>query len=136
MARLRRLDAQKQVYAAIQAKLDTAVTLLAGTGTGPGAADLFYGGDKAKWLRLAHTLKARFYLHVAERQGNAAYQSALAEAQHGLQKIGDLTSYQSADPNEQNSWYQFTVIQRSGYMSPGAFLVNLLQTRGDCGAAV
>lgn len=125
------LDPQEQVYAAIQAKLDTAVTLLAGTGTGPGAADLLYGGDKAKWLRLAHTLKARFYLHVAEKQGNSAYQSALAEAQQGIQKGGDLTSYQSADPNEQNSWYQFTVIQRSGYVSPGAFLVNLLQTRSD-----
>lgn len=125
------LDPQEQVYAGVQAKLDTAVTQLGGTGTGPGTADLFYGGNKTKWLRLAHTLKARFYLHVAERQGNAAYQSALAEAQQGLQKGDDLRSYQSDDPNEQNSWYQFTVIQRSGYMSPGAFLVNLLQTRND-----
>jgi len=115
----------------VQAKLDTAITLLAGTGTGPGGADLFYGGNKTKWLRLAHTLKARYYLHVAERQGNTAYQSALAQAQQGLQKGDDLLSYQSDDPNEQNSWYQFTVIQRSGYMSPGAFLVNLLKTRND-----
>ena len=125
------LDPQEQVYAAVQAKLDTAITLLAGTGTGPGGADLFYAGNKTKWLRLAHTLKARFYLHVAEREGNSAYQSALAQAQLGLQKGDDLLSYQSDDPNEQNSWYQFTVIQRSGYMSPGAFLVNLLQSRND-----
>jgi starch-binding outer membrane protein, SusD/RagB family len=126
------LDPQEQVYAGIQAKLDTAVTMLTSkTGAGPGSADLFYGGDATKWLRLAHTLKARYYLHVAERNGNAAYQSALAEAQKGLQKGDDLLSYQSEDPNEQNSWYQFTVIQRSGYMSPGAFLVNLLQTRND-----
>ena len=125
------LDPQEQVYAAIQDKLDTAVTMLGGSGTGPGSADLFYGGDKTKWLRLAHTLKARFYLHVAEQQGNSAYQSALAEAQQGLKQGDDLTSYQSDDPNEQNSWYQFTVIQRSGYMSPGAFLVNLLQSRND-----
>jgi hypothetical protein len=127
-----KLDPQEQVYAGIQAKLDTAVTMLtAKTGAGPGAADLWYGGDAAKWLRLAHTLKARNYLHVAERQGNAAYQSALAEAQKGLQKGDDLRSYQSEDPNEQNTWYQFITIQRSGYMSPGAFLVNLLQTRND-----
>jgi starch-binding outer membrane protein, SusD/RagB family len=126
-----KLDPQEQVYAAVQAKLDTAITLLAGTGTGPGGADLFYGGDKTKWLRLAHTLKARNYLHVAERQGNSAYQAALAQAQQGLQNGDDFRSYQSADPNEQNAWYQFTVIQRSGYMSPGAFLVNLLQSRSD-----
>jgi len=125
------LDPQQQVYAAVQAKLDTAITLLGGTGTGPAGADLFYGGNKTKWLRLAHTLKARFYLHVAERQGTSAYQAALAQAQQGLQKGDDLLSYQSDDPNEQNSWYQFTVIQRAGYMSPGAFLVNLLQSRND-----
>ena len=127
-----KLDPQEQVYAGIQAKLDTAITLLTTpTGEGPGEADLYYGGDATKWLRLAHTLKARFYLHVAERVGNAAYQSALAQAQQGLQKGDDLLSYQSSDPNEQNAWYQFTVIQRSGYMSPGAYLVNLLRTRND-----
>jgi hypothetical protein len=127
-----KLDPQEQVYAAIQAKLDTAITMLAGSGNGPTpSADLFYSGNKTKWLRLAHTLKARYYLHVAERQGNSAYQAALAQAQQGLQKGDDLTSYQSEDPNEQNAWYQFTVIQRAGYMSPGAFLVNLLQTRND-----
>jgi starch-binding outer membrane protein, SusD/RagB family len=119
------------VYAGIQAKLDTAITQLAGTGPTPGGSDLYYGGDKTKWLRLAHTLKARYYLHTAERAGTSAYQSALTQAQQGLQKGDDLTSYQSDDPNEQNSWYQFTVIQRSGYMSAGAFLVNLLQSRND-----
>jgi starch-binding outer membrane protein, SusD/RagB family len=127
-----KLDPQQDVYAGIQAKLDTAVTMLtAATGTGPGGADLFYGGDATKWLRLAHTLKARYFLHVAEREGTPAYESALAEAQLGLQKGDDMVSYQSADPNEQNSWYQFIVIQRSGYMSPGANLVNLLKTRND-----
>jgi hypothetical protein len=126
------LDPQEQVYAGIQAKLDTAITMLGSkTGAGPDGADLFYSGDATKWLRLAHTLKARFYMHTAERVGNAAYQNALAQAQQGLQKGDDLRSYQSSDPNEQNSWYQFTVIQRAGYMSPGAFLVSLLQTRAD-----
>jgi hypothetical protein len=127
-----KLDPQQDVYAAVQAKLDTAVTMLTSkAGTGPDGADLFYSGDATKWLHLAHTIKARYFLHVAERQGNAAYQSALSEAQLGLQKGEDFRTYQSSDPNEQNSWYQFTVIQRSGYLSPGAFLVNLLKARSD-----
>ena len=37
-----------------------------GSNIGPGPADLVYGGDPAKWLALAHTLKARFYLNTAE----------------------------------------------------------------------
>lgn len=126
------LDPQEEVYAAIQAKLDTAITMLSsGVGAGPGSADLFYGGDAEQWERLAHTLKARNYLHVAERLGTPAYQSALTQAQQGLQQGDDFTTYHSEDPNEHNSWYQFIVIQRSGYMSPGAFLINLLQSRND-----
>ena len=82
-----KLDPQEQVYAGIQAKLDTAITLLGGTGgAGPGGSDLFYAGDGTKWLRLAHTLKSRNYLHVAERQGTPAYQSALTEAQRGCSR--------------------------------------------------
>lgn len=126
------LTPQLQVYASIQAKLDTAVTMLsAGTGTGPGANDLFYGGSGTKWLRLAHTLKARNYLHVAEVDPTA-YAKALAEAKQGLQKGDDFTSYQSSgNPNEWNLWYQFTVVQRAGYISPDAYFINLLKSRND-----
>jgi hypothetical protein len=127
------LDTQQQVYAAIQAKLDTAVTMLTSAeGPGPGSVDLFYGGDAAKWLRLAHTLKARYFMHVAERQGNSAYQSALAEAQLGLNSPADNFLLIAADnPTAYNPWYQFTVIQRAGYMFAGKFLVDLLKQRSD-----
>ena len=59
-------DAQQDVYAAVQTVLDQAITELAGPGTGPGQVDLWYNGDATKWMQLAHTLKARFYLHTAE----------------------------------------------------------------------
>ena len=66
------LDPQQQVYAAIQARLDTAIIDLQATGPtnfGAGANDLVYGGDAASWLALAHTLKARYYVHGGERGG-------------------------------------------------------------------
>lgn len=127
-----KLDPQEQVYQGVQAKLDTAITqLTSGTGNGPGSIDLFYGGDATKWTRLAHTLKARYYLHTAERNGNAAYTSALAEAQMGLQKGDDFLGIAGENPQSQNAWYQFTVIARSGYMFAGANLVNLLKSRSD-----
>ena len=128
------LDPQQQVYATIQAKLDTAVAFLQCTGSlclGPGAIDLWYAGDAAKWSGLAHTLKARYYMHVAE-QDPSAYALALAQTDSGIaDPTGDLVSFQSQDPNEWNLWYQFMVIQRSGYTGAGQFMVNLLKSRND-----
>jgi len=123
------LDPQQQVYADIQAQLDTAVVDLQCTGqtcTGPGPNDLWYGGDASKWLALAHTLKARYFMHVTPLDPTA-YASALSEAQQGISSPdGDFVSYQSTNPNEWNLWYQFIIIQRSGYIGAGANLVNML----------
>lgn len=128
------LDPQQQVYQDIQAQLDTAIAYLQCTSptcSGPGPNDLWYGGDVSKWLALAHTLKARYFLHVTT-QDQTAYASALAEAQQGIADTsGDFRSYQSANVNEANLWQQFIVIQRSGYIGAGAFLVDLLKNTAD-----
>lgn len=128
------LDPQQQVYATVQSKLDTAIAFLqcaSSTCLGPGGVDLWYGGDPAIWTELAHTLKARYYMHVAE-QDPSAYALALAQTDSGISTPdNDLRSYQSQDPNEWNIWYQFMVIQRSGYTGAGQFMVNLLQSRND-----
>lgn len=137
------LDPQAQVYAAVQTVLSRAIAQLgSNVGSGPGAADLFYGGSAARWTAAAYTLKARYFLHTAERTGTAAdgtpafdaaaYTSALAAAQRGIAtSAGDLRSYQSSNPNEQNLLYQFTVIARAGYLAPSDYFVNLLTARSD-----
>jgi hypothetical protein len=133
------VDPQQQVFAEIQAQLDTAIVYLQCAGPtcgGPGPNDLFFGADtlpvqRAKWIALAHTLKARYFMHVTPMDASG-YASALSEAQQGISSPdGNLTSYQSADPNEWNLWYQFMVVQRSGYISAGGYLVNLLNTTSD-----
>ncbi len=125
------LDPQAQVYAAVQAKLDTAITMLGGSGAGPGSADLVFVGNKAKWLETAHTLKARFYLHTAETTP-AAYAQALAQAQQGIStSANDFKSYHSTTTTEQNTWYQFMVIQRDSYLRFGKRLINLMVARSD-----
>ena len=137
------LDAQASVYAAVQQLLDRAIAQLqSGKGVGPGSADIFYGADVNKWTALAYTLKARYYLHTAERAGTAAdgtpafdpaaYQNALAAAQNGISApTNDLVTYQSSNPNEYNLYYQFIFIQRGGYMSPSDYFVKLLAARND-----
>ncbi|HKV51192.1 MAG TPA: SusD/RagB family nutrient-binding outer membrane lipoprotein [Gemmatimonadaceae bacterium] len=124
------LDPQQTVFQEVQAQLDTAIAYIpcaSPSCAGPGPNDLFYGGDKTKWLALAHTLKARYFMHVTPNDPTG-YASALAEAQQGIADTsGDMKSYQSTNPNEWNLWYQFIAIQRSGYIGAGARLVNILR---------
>jgi starch-binding outer membrane protein, SusD/RagB family len=128
------LDPQLSVYDRIQTVLSKALVDLTASGPtnfGPGEADLSYGGDPDKWIKLAHTLKARFYLHTAEvRPG--AYAQALAEARQGITDPNDnLVAVFSGNANEQNFWYQFDIVNRSGYLTPNADFVTLLQSRND-----
>ena len=129
------LTPQLEVYDSVQVLLTAAIRNLAVTGgksVGPGSADIIYGGDAGKWTRLAHTLKARFHLHTAERRGNTVYQSARDEAAQGIRSPSDnYTATFSGLPLQQNFWYQFTVVQRPGYLFPNEQFVELLRSRRD-----
>jgi starch-binding outer membrane protein, SusD/RagB family len=78
------VDPQQQVYADVQTLLSEAITQLGAAPTGALATDLVYSGNNARWIAAAHTLRARFFLHVAPRVGTAAYQSALEHANQGI----------------------------------------------------
>ena len=133
-------DPQQQVFAEVQATLDTAIDYLkcdpgaVSTCSGPvTGADVIYGGDPSLWLELAHTLKARFYLHTSTRDPSA-YALALAQADSGISDPShDFRTYQSSNnfPNEANLWYQFMSLNRTGYISAGEYLVDLLQSATD-----
>jgi starch-binding outer membrane protein, SusD/RagB family len=137
------LDNQLDVYDAVQTLLSSAITNLGATGPtnfGAGPSDLaFYAGtsvaNKAtqtrRWIQLAHTLKARFYLHTAEVRP-AAYANALTEAQLGITaSADDYKAIWSGSLGEQNYWFQFFVNQRAGYIVPNSFFVSLLQSTSD-----
>ncbi len=130
---LPKYDPQQVVYDSVLATLATAATnLAANTGTGPGAAEIIYHGDPTKWTQLAHTLRARFYLHLAERDPTS-YQKALAEANLGISSnAADYISYQTSNANEQNDWYQFQLTgTRTGFTRAGKYMVDLLTNTHD-----
>lgn len=104
------LDPQQQVYDSVQAKLTEAIAEMGtGLGKGPGGFDLVYGGKAALWTELAHTLKARFYLHTAEVVGAQAYTNALAEAQLGISSDNHsyVANFSGSQAAESNPWWQF-----------------------------
>jgi len=123
------LTPQMEVYDSVQAVLNLGAKGPTNTGAGP--ADLSYGGNASQWIKLAHTLKARYFLHTAEvRPG--AYASALAEARLGIiNPADDFVAPFSGGSGEQNFFYQFQVTSRPGYYIPNDQFVNLLESRND-----
>lgn len=73
-------DSQETIYTTVQSLLDSAIIQLnEGKGQNPGTADYYYGGDMGKWVKMAYTLKARYYMHLTKAPGHtAAAQAALA----------------------------------------------------------
>jgi hypothetical protein len=128
------LDPQMAVYDSVQSLLTQAIRNMSATGptnSGPGSNDLAYGGDRASWIKLAHTLKARYLIHTAEVRPTV-YAQVLTEANQGIQNPADnFNAIFSGNANEQNFWYQFGVVQRPGYISPDPQFVALLKSRND-----
>jgi hypothetical protein len=126
-------DPQLQVYDDIEAKLDQAITDLAGPGPGPGPNDFVYGGDVAKWTAAANTLKARYHLHMVEVRGNTEYQQAIDAATNGIAAPGDdFTALHTSATAERNVWNQFQASSGFGDdLVAGATLVNIMNAQND-----
>ena len=78
-------DSQLDVYRDVITLLDNAISDLNSVGTGSISEDIYFGGEKAKWIAAAYTLKARFYLHQKD------YSNAFTAAQNGISSAdGDM----------------------------------------------
>jgi hypothetical protein len=136
-------DDQMDVYTAIQALLDQAITNIGGAGAGPPLADdLVYGGvddtpanqatRKAQWIQAARTLKARYHLHTAEVLGQGAYTAARTAALQGISApANDLRTTHGTATSERNLWVQFQNTSFGPDLVAGARLVNLMKAQND-----
>lgn len=78
-------DSQIAVYKAVITLLNDAIKDLNNATSRSIPEDIYFGGDKTKWIAVAQTLKARFYLHQKD------YTNALKEAQNGISSSsGDM----------------------------------------------
>ncbi|WP_149242943.1 SusD/RagB family nutrient-binding outer membrane lipoprotein [Dyadobacter sp. 32] len=98
-------DSQADIYNTIQKLLDEAIIELGkGTGPKPGNDDLVYGGDLAKWTRLAYSLKARYLMHLSSRNTKQVAQNALTALQQGMK--GNEDDFQlNYNSKNLNPWY-------------------------------
>lgn len=118
-------DSQESVYAEVQSLLDQGIT-----NVGTEDASLYSGNRLASgstWGVIAHSLKARYYLHTKE------YDLALEEAQAGISSVeGDLVVQHGTSADNRNLFYQFTVDNRVGYLTVNdSYLYRLLDSSDD-----
>jgi starch-binding outer membrane protein, SusD/RagB family len=137
-------DPQLQVFADVQAQLDSAINVyLAASGPtnfGPphDNSELIYRGRDAAGLRevytqVAHSLKARVYMHTAEVDP-ASYAAALAQVPLGINSPqNDFNWFHDATAQGNNIWWQFQAVR--GDLGPGAALVELMKRRIAAGIA-
>ncbi len=82
-------DSQEAIYGMIQSILTDAISDLSSTSAAtPGSDDLVYGGDLEKWTKVAHSLKARYMMHLSKR-GGIDYTALLSEVDAGFADNGD-----------------------------------------------
>jgi hypothetical protein len=127
-------DSQESIYAAMHKLIDEGVAALgtpsAKAGLLPGSDDFIYGGKTSKWIKFAHALKARMYLHTVKKQaGNE--DKALAELAMGFTSSADDAMFASFDGTSPNPLFQFQD-ERSGDITyVGSYLYDTLAASAD-----
>lgn len=127
-------DSQESIYTSIQQLLDQAITELSKPSyvipPPPGKDDVYFGGNAAKWVKVAHSLKARYYIHLIKRDPANA-QKALDQMAFALASNADepICPFQS-NQNNANPYYLFG-IGRPGTMVMAPSFVTTLSNRND-----
>jgi hypothetical protein len=104
-------DNDKALYDTIFSLLNIAITKLSSTTVGPdvpGAEDVIYHGKLSQWIKFAHAIKARLYIH--QSKGDVAMaNNALAEIAQSFTSNADNAQYLFSGGTETsaNPWYQF-----------------------------
>ena len=121
-----KFDSQKEVLAAMTSLLDDAISDLGSASSTPESYDIYYGGDKDKWLAAAYTLKARYALIQKD------YSSALTAANMGISSsAGDMNFIPRGDAavseGDKNLFNAILAGSRAGDLgNNGSYLLELL----------
>ena len=94
-------DTQESVYAGVQGLLDEAISTLNSDASGYVNGDLIFGGDAGAWVKSAHALKARYYLHTSKRTGD--YSQAVAQAQMAMASNAENPAF-TFETSETANW--------------------------------
>lgn len=125
-------DPQPEVYNSVITLLDEAISTFSGNSSTAISEDVTtLAGDASKWLKVAYTLKARYLMHMGD------YEGALSAAQNGIDASdgsGDMMMpHGEQQGRNQNLYYNFVVVQRSGYLQANDSHADQMLENGDNG---
>lgn len=115
-------DNQADVYAGVQTLLDEAIAHLTAQTASSIQGDI-HQLSSAQWIKVAYTLKARYYIHVKD------YVAAYTAAQNGIMSATDnwVAYHGETYGADFNIFYSFLDYDRAGYMAADdAYLTRLL----------
>lgn len=132
-------DAGSDIYNVALGLLDEAIAELEGAETAAPSVDIFYDGDKAKWITLAKTLKLRAYVQTRLIDSSAGDKIAaiLADGdiidtededfqfQYSTNRLNPNSrhpfynnSYESNDGTYMNNWYMWLLVGEKDERDP------------------
>ncbi len=129
-------DSQQQVYDSIQSLLSSAINLLKQSPTAfdinLGTNDYFYGGSAAEWTKAAWSLKARYTLHLSNKNTTwAASIINIMENQPVMSGNSDDLAFKfGTGPTAQNPMYQYED-QRGDMRNSVSFFNDLVSDNND-----
>lgn len=121
-----KFDSQKSVLSAVSTLLDAAISDLGSASSRKESYDIYFGGDKDKWIAAAYTLKARYAL------ANKDYAGALSAANSGISSAaGDMLYVPRGDAainaGDKNLFYTILAGSRTGDIgNAGSYLLEIL----------
>lgn len=123
-------DSQEDIYNTIftllaEGKADLALP----SSVMPGNDDLVHGGDLAAWAAKADALKARYLNHLSKTSSYDA--AAVISACNDALNAGAYSVMRYEASLNQNPWYQFTVIDRAGYISQFGTMYDMMEASSD-----
>jgi len=124
-------DKGEQLYVEIHKLLDDAIIHLgaATSNFSPAADDFIYGGNKAKWIKAAHALKARYFMHVRKVDPSATAKVLTEAAMAFTANDDDMQFVFGTKETEANPWYQFDGQRNDIRMGPK--LMELMNATND-----
>jgi hypothetical protein len=116
-------EGQIEVYDKLQNLLDQAIAdLESGTGRPAIGSDIHFDGAPQAWIEVAHSLKARFYMHTKN------YEMAYAEAQMGISSPANdlITPHGSALGNANLNYQFFAIASRQADLVTADFIASFV----------